>query len=311
MALMPLVIAGGMAKGYLEDVAEKKAKLAQIEAVKTEWLFKTGMSNIQNRREQRKAAQARVSEAKRFGFSHKSAMALEMSGQLEFELGKVKSLIEKNKLSENYIPTLVAYLEGKVDNDVDLAESISRGLQSDSLLTEEEQSLGLINSLGDLTKLQEEFLKTTTGGRTSIPAFQYTPTKGARIELSDIKSIRSQLASTLNTIYANSFQINQMGDVSFTQNAKPEVQQLFNTLADKTKMLAEDPTNSYSPTSALNTVINTIQTSQFVPPNVVIEKIDEAITTPNFNWDPFRTNTSPTNPTTNNPPSNNNNPVND
>lgn len=307
---MPLVIAGGMAKGYLEDVAEKKAKLAQIEAFKTEWLFKTGMTNIQNRREQRKAGEARVAEAKRFGFSQKSAMALEMSGQLEFELGKIKSLIEKNKLAENYIPTLVSYLEGKVDNDVDLAESISRGLQSDSLVTEEEQSLALINSIGDLNDLQKEFMKTTTGGRTGIPAFRYTPTKGARIELSDIKSIRSQLASTLNTIYANSFQINQMGEVTFTQNAKPEVQQLFNTLADKTKLLAEDPTNSYSPTSALNTVIDAIQTSQFVPPNVVVEKLDEAITTPNFNWDPFRTNTSPTNPTTNNPPSNNN-PVND
>lgn len=305
---MPLVIAGGMAEGYLEDVAEKKAKLAQIEAFKTEWLFKTGMTNLQNRREQRKAGEARVAEAKRFGFSQKSAMALEMSGQLEFELGKVKSLIEKNKLAENYIPTLVSYLEGKVDNDADLAESISRGLQSDSLVTEEEQSLALINSIGDLNELQKEFMKTTTGGRTGIPAFQYTPTKGARIELSDIKSIRAQLASSLNTIYADSFQIGPTGEVEFTQNAEPEVQELFNKLAEKTTLLAEDPTNSYSPTSALNAVIGAVQTSQFVPPNVVVEKLDEAITTPNFNWDPFR------NP---NPkiipkfPNNNNNPIND
>ena len=305
-----LIAMGGVAKAYNDDVAEKKAKLAEIEAVKTEWLFKTGMTNIQNRRESLKAARARISEAKRFGFSQKSARALEMAGQLEFEIEKVKSLIGKDKLSETYIPTLVSYLEDKVDNDEDLAAAVSRGLQGDSLVSDEEQSLGLINALGDLNKLQEEFMKTTTGGRTGIPAFQYTPTKGARIELSDMKSIRSQLASTLNTIYADSFQVNQMGEVTFTQNAKPEVQRLFNTLSDKVKLLAEDPTNTFSPTTALNTVINSIQNSQNVSPVVVVEKLDEAITTPNFNWEPFRTNPVPS-PT---PPGNgngNNNPADD
>jgi hypothetical protein len=125
-----------------------------------------------------------------------------------------------------------------------------------------------------------------------------------------MKSIRSQLASTLNTIYADSFQVNQMGEVTFTQNAKPEVQRLFNTLSDKVKILAEDPTNTFSPTSALNTVIGSIQNSQNVNPVVVVEKLDEAITTPNFNWEPFRTNPVPS-PT---PPGNgngNNNPADD
>ena len=60
-----LIVAGGLAKAYNDDVAEKKAKLAEIEAVKTEWLFKTGMTNIQNRRESLKAARARISEAKK------------------------------------------------------------------------------------------------------------------------------------------------------------------------------------------------------------------------------------------------------
>ena len=288
MALSGLIVAGAMAKAYNEEKAEKEAQVKEIQAAKRQWLFTTGMENIKNRRERRKAGSARVSQAQRFGFSRKSAMALEMSGQLEFELDKVQKLIGNNKLAENYIPTLVAYLEDKVENDEQLSAAISRGLEPESLVSEEEMSLGLINSLGDLNQLQEQFMKTTQGGAAGLPAFQYTPTKGARIELSDSKSIRAQLANALNTMYADSFQVNAMGDVTFTQNAKPEVQKLFNDLASKTIQLAEDPTNSYSPTSALNAVIGTIQTSQFVPPNVVVEKLDEALETPDFSWEPFK-----------------------
>lgn len=289
MAFMPLVMAGGLAKAYNDEVAEKKAQVAEINAVKREWLFKTGMQNIQTRRESLKASRARIAEAKNFGFSTKSARALEMSGQLEFEVEKVKSLISNGKLSENYVEILSASLEGQVDNDEDLAAAVSRGLQGDSFNTEEEMSLGLINAVGDLNELQEQFMKTTQpSGRERVPAFKYNSTKGPRIELSDRKSIQAQLASSLNTLYDNSFSINNMGDVVFMQNASPDVQILFNNLVEKTVDLAEDPTNSFSPVSALSTVISSIEGSARVPAVTVLEKIDEAITTPSFNWDPLK-----------------------
>ena len=150
-------------------------------------------------------------------------------------------------------------------------------------------SLGLIASMGDLNELQEQFLKTTQGGKTTaLPAFNYTQTKGARIELSDMKSIRAQLAGALNTIYEDSFQVTNTGDIVFNQNADPDVQILFNNLSKKTQQLAESPLNSFSPTSALNTVIGSIENSSNVNPNVVLELMDEAITTPDFNWNPYR-----------------------
>ena len=294
MAFMPLVMAGGFAKAYNDEVAEAKAKVAEINAVKREWLFKTGMQNIQTRRESLKASRARIAEAKTFGFSTKSARALEMSGQLEFEVEKVKNLTSNGKLSENYVETLSAFLEGKVDNDEDLAAAVSRGLQGDSFNTEEDMSLGLINAVGDLNELQEQFMKTTeSSGRVGLPAFKYSSTKGARIELSDRKSIQAQLASSLSTMYDTSFSINNMGDVVFMQDASPDVQILFNNLTEKTVDLAEDPTNSFSPVSALNTVISSIEGSTSVPAVTVLEKIDEAITTPSFNWEPFKV-TTPT-----------------
>ena len=294
MAFMPLVIAGGMAQAYNEEVAAKKEQVRQLNNVKREYLFKTGMANIQARRDALKASRQRISEAKRFGFSTKSARALEMSGQLEFEVEKVATLTKNGKLSENYVETLSAVLEDKVDGDEALAAALAKGLQGDSFVTEEEMSLGLINSIGDLNELQEQFLKTTEpSGRTSLPAFQYNSTKGPRIELSDRKSIQTQLASALSTMYDASFTTNANGDVMFSQDTSPDVQVLFNNLTEKTVNLAEDPTNGFSPVSALSTVISSIENSSSVPATTVLEKIDEAITTPSFNWEPFKV-TTPT-----------------
>ncbi len=291
MAFMPLQFAAGMAEAYNEDVALKKAQAADILAAQTKYLMETGLLNIQNMRDKKKASMGRISEAKRFGFTDKSATALEMSGQLDFEMEKIKKLIGNNKLSETYVPTLVAHLEKQIGDDEELAKAITKGLEGNSFSTPEEMSLGLIASMGDLNELQEQFLKTTQGGKAGVglPAFNYTQTKGARIELSDMKSIRAQLAKSLNTIYQDSFQVTNTGDVVFNQNADPDVQILFNNLASKTQQLAESPLNSFSPTSALNTVIGSIENSSNVKPNTVLELMDEAITTPNFNWEPHRT----------------------
>ena len=294
MSFKSLMLAGGVAKAYNDQVAEKKAEVAQINAVKREYLFKAGMQKIQTRRESLKASRERIAKAKTFGFSTKSARALEMSGQLEFEVEKVETLLNNGKLSENYVKILSASLEDKVDGDEALAAAVSKGLQGDSFKTEEEMSLGLINSMGDLNELQEQFLKTTeSSGRTRLPAFQYSSTKGPRIELSDRRSIQAQLASSLSTMYDTSFSINNVGDVVFNQDASPDVQILFNNLTEKTVNLAEDPTNSFSPVSALSTVISSIENSSSVPATTVLEKIDEAITTPSFNWEPFKV-TGPT-----------------
>jgi hypothetical protein len=303
-----LIAIGGAAKAYNDDVAEKKAQLAEIQATTAKYMVEAGLQKIADRKEALAESKARVNLARNYGFSRRAAMAMEMSGQLSFELDKE---LGTEKIAPNYVEDLTTFLENKIDNDEDLAAAIARGLQGESLKDDQELSVALINAMGDMNELQKQFLKTTeTPDKPSVPRFKIQSTKGERIELSDMKSIRSQLASTLNTIYADSFQVNQMGEVTFTQNAKPEVQRLFNTLSDKVKRLAEDPTNSFSATSALNTVISSIQNSQNVSPVVVVEKLDEAITTPNFNWEPFRTNPTPS-PTPPGNGNNNNNPTDD
>ena len=305
MSFGGLMLVAGMAEAYNEDVARKKELAADILAAQTKYLMETGLANIQKRRDSLKESRGRIEEAKRFKFTEKSATALEMSGQLEFELEKVKKLLGNGALSETYIQNLVAHLEKQISDDEELAEAIARGLQGESFTTPEEMSLGLIASMGDLNEMQEQFLKTTQGGKTSaLPAFSYTQTKGARIELPEMKSIRAQLAGALNTIYEDSFTVTNTGDVILNQNADPDVQILFNNLATKTQQLAESPLNSFSPTSALNTVIGSIENSKNVKPNTVLELMDEAIATPNFNWEPHRTIINNNNNNNNNSPTN-------
>lgn len=282
--LMPLVIAGGAAEAYNDDVAEKKAQLAEIQAYKRKWLFEEGMKNIQNRRAARTNASNRITLAKQRGFSPKVAMALEKTGQLAGVLEETK---DTTKIPSNYIEALSATITKQLETDEDLAAAVAKGIMSGSYTDDAEMAQGLIDSMGDLDKLQEQYLKTAPTGGGPTLSLKYKP-KGA-VSLADRKSIATQLAGSLNTMYANSFTVDSFGNVQFTQNAAPDVQVLFNNLTKKTIELAEDPGNSFSPVSALNTIVGSIEGSQGVKPNVVLENLDEALTTPDFTWEPLKT----------------------
>ena len=92
MAFMPMVIAGGLAKAYNEDVAEKKAQVAQINAVKREYLFKTGLQKIETRRAALKESRGRISQATRYGFDPEAAAVLEASGELSSVITRLEKL---------------------------------------------------------------------------------------------------------------------------------------------------------------------------------------------------------------------------
>ena len=92
MAFMPMVIAGGMAKAYNDEVAAKKAEVAQINAVKREYLLKTGMAKLESRRTSVKESRGRIAEATSFGFDKKAAAVLESSGELTSVIAKLTKL---------------------------------------------------------------------------------------------------------------------------------------------------------------------------------------------------------------------------
>ena len=92
MAFMPLVIAGGMAQAYNEEVAAKKEQVRQLNNVKREYLFKTGMSKLEARRAAVKESRARISQATTLGFDKKAAAVLEASGELTTIISRLEKL---------------------------------------------------------------------------------------------------------------------------------------------------------------------------------------------------------------------------
>lgn len=92
MAFMPLVIAGGMAQAYSEDVASKKEQIRAINQVKTKYLLETGMAKLEARRSAVKASRARISTATSFGFDKRAAAVLESSGELTSVVAKLEKL---------------------------------------------------------------------------------------------------------------------------------------------------------------------------------------------------------------------------
>jgi len=195
MALMPLVIAGGMAKGYLEDVAEKKAKLAKIEAIKTEWLLNTGLAKIEKRREQRKAAQARISTATRLGFDEKAAIALEASGELSSVITRVEKLIEdpEKDVSTSSIKKMSQAILDNVPQDR-LAKAVEYAL--DLGAAEEMTAEKLINTIFSTSDESEKFAAVadiSTG--TDMPSIK--PTGINLIGLTDLSPEKTQKVRNL------------------------------------------------------------------------------------------------------------------
>lgn len=94
MSFLGTIAVGAMAQAYNEDKAAKEAQVAEIQAMKRKWLFTTGMEKISNRRERRKEAQARVSNAVRLGFDRRAALVLETSGELDSVLTRINKLKE-------------------------------------------------------------------------------------------------------------------------------------------------------------------------------------------------------------------------
>tara|TARA_R110001592_G_scaffold102370_2_gene289133 strand:+ start:2255 stop:3235 length:981 start_codon:yes stop_codon:yes gene_type:complete len=84
--------AAGFAEAYNRDVAEKKAEIAQITAVKREWLLTTGMQKLETRRAAVKESKARISTAASFGFDRNAAAVLESSGELTPIIAKLTKL---------------------------------------------------------------------------------------------------------------------------------------------------------------------------------------------------------------------------
>ena len=165
------------------------------------------IKRLDRQRTKRQESELRVEQAQVIGFSQRTALALERSGQLEITLERVNDLLKQEKLDPEYIDLLDAYVSTKIDNDEDLAAAIGQGLDSNSFVTEAEQMEGLLLAMHstdeeDFSKAVE-LLQPAPSSVSPLPLFDIAVTKGKIVSSDDRRNTFNELgralAGTLNT----------------------------------------------------------------------------------------------------------------
>ncbi len=195
------------------------------------------MERIQDRTEKVAERTARIDYAQSFGLSKQSSVALEMSGQLEFELAKLEK-IGKDKVSENYIKSLDTFITNNVDSNEKLAKGIAAGIEAMSEdMSDTDAMSALMDALNATT--DEEFSESVTGVNVRTPSlpsttdFEYRQTAGTRIETSELSRMEKQIASSLETTFGGGYKLVGEGDLTYIRFDNDELNRLFTKLKDE------------------------------------------------------------------------------
>tara|TARA_R110000803_G_scaffold81074_1_gene146952 strand:- start:6143 stop:7177 length:1035 start_codon:yes stop_codon:yes gene_type:complete len=195
------------------------------------------IKRLDRQRTKRQESELRVEQAQVIGFSQRTALALERSGQLEIQMSRISDLNSKQKLDPNYIPMLNSYVSTKIENDEDLAEAIAQGLDSNSFVTESEQMEGLLLAMHstdeeDFSKAVE-LLQPAPSSVSGIDPFGIGITKGVRVTEDDRRKIHNELgrnlAGNLNTRLT---QPRQTEDGTWLQFEDPSVSSFLSEMVD-------------------------------------------------------------------------------
>ncbi len=252
------------------------------------------MERIADRTEAATERTARVDTAIGLGFSKRAATALELTGQLEFQLAKVIDL--KKDLDPTYIPNLTAGLEARIDDDEKLAEAVAAGL-SGPLNSTEDQEKAFIRAYQatDAATFDDELanLIKYMGGKAKSYSdkFNLTASKGSVISDSEFKNVNKILGDALSVMYQDVFEKDNAGEWQIREDAPDgeEVKFLFNNLAKEATNIAQDPFNTFGTVGATQFIIDKITPSSGLDATTVNENLQEALKSTEDNyWDRFR-----------------------
>jgi len=283
---MPLIMAGAVAEAYNEDVAAKKAEVAQIKAVTRKYLLEEGISRLDTRKKALAESRKRISAATGLGFDKKAAIALEASGELPSVLTRLEKLREdpEKDISTSSVKKMSQAIVDNIPEDK-LAEAMNYAL--DLGAAEEMTVEKLINTIFYSTDDSEAFaavssISTGTGmpsidptGVNLIGLTEMTPEKTQKVRNLIEDRLKDSLGRSLtetgyvwdNPTAANTIIENAL-DYYLTQRADPF---LDKDLADVTSEISDK----------VQTLI-----SENVPLNVIADQYDFSITPTEFEYTP-------------------------
>ena len=237
-----------MAVGYWQGAnqffSDRRDKKAADERFMAEQLTRTKeivipelLRRLDDQRTRRSTRKARVSSAVGLGFSRDTAIALEKSGQLERQIGRINELDKKGKLNTGYVELLDNYIRSKVESNEDLLNAVAQGLDSNSFVTEDEQLEGLLKAVSSTN--EEDFssavkLLQPSEGKQMIPVdlFDYGKFKGRNVTQTERNKIISRLGVSLADNLDKKYEVMNTGEGVFLRFTDPQVNTFLSEVAD-------------------------------------------------------------------------------
>ena len=185
----------GFWSGANEFRLERKARKEARENFKRQSLEKTKsivipelLNRLENNNKKSAVRNERVAMAQTIGFSRKAALALEKTGQLEFELEK----LSKKDISGEYIRELTTLIENELDPtsadyDEVLAKSVAAGLDIGDTRSDDERLEGLMKAISatneeDLNAALIDLLPTEETETLKPARIEYNIYKGGKVK---------------------------------------------------------------------------------------------------------------------------------
>lgn len=282
---------------YVLDQKAAKETEDRAYAFKREEYQKTLLAAYQDRyierlakkTETKAAMQAELSAGIIAGLTDTSALVLQRTGQLSLFLDQY----EKNKkVDKKYVEdlnlTVTKYLEEAGDEVISTA--LINGVSTDRDTTDPEQSAeALAEAIYSATSVED--LQRRFGAEVYAPV-GVTPMEPLDLnfnyvsgpDFTDTKAMKNQIASALQTQFADSFAVNERtGDITVSSNAAPEVANLFALAEQRAGELAYSPQSTLSPTQAAAFVTDQIRTAVTVGnigAQALVDNFDAVLTDP-------------------------------
>jgi len=234
---MVSIIFGAAAGTVAEGMADARKYLEEKKAGLENLYVASGFENRKQLDAARAKRTAQIKEAMSFNLSEDTARAMQVTGQLGFELTKLNK-IGKDKISETYIRSLDRAVQNAMEDDEEIANAISAGIAA---LKEDmdmgDFNAGIMKALAAKTK--KEYSEAVSGLTVSSPSFptvkefEYRTLGGRRVESSELNRMNTQIAQSLKTTFGGGYSVDNQGDLSLIQFADDNLNRLFTELSNQ------------------------------------------------------------------------------
>lgn len=303
---MVSIVLGAAAGTVAKGLADAREYLEQKKAGLENLYITSGFDSRKKLAEKRAERAAQIKEAESFGLSEQTAKAMQVTGQLGFELAKLNK-IGKDKVSETYIRSLDKAVQNAMEDDEEIANAISEGISAlKKEMSMDDFNSGIARALA--AKTMKEYSEAVSGLTVASPSlpkvkeFEYRTLGGRRVESSELNRMNTQIAQSLKTTFGKGYTVDTQGDLSLIQFTDDDLNKLFSELSRQAINRVESAVPGVgvgSPADVSLFIGQTLQNARRTKedgqpivsqPSEILNNLPSILSNPTeFNWDSLET----------------------